>query len=300
MPEKTIPVRGQKSTNVRLSIRAGFRLLSWVAPRRAETLALDLFSRPSRLSPAPIPEAGIAGHRFTIESAGQRLAAWDWGRAGPTVILTHGWSGHAGQMAAFVAPLVRAGYYVVAFDHPAHGQSEGTRATYLDVAAALTAVARRVAPIHAVIGHSFGCTATILALSRGLPIERAVLVAPPADSPTYARAFGRAIGLTDARVEGIVERIRQRVGGDLSALDARHLVKGLATRALVIHDRGDKEVPFAHGAAIAAAWPGAQLEVTEGLGHKRLLRAPYVVAKAVDFIQGRMDIVERPALSLVR
>jgi len=298
--EKTVRVQRNNRTNVRFTIRAGMRVLSWLAPQKAETLALDLFATPRRPALSADPEAGIAGHRFTIEAGGKRLAAWDWGR-GPTVILTHGWSGHSGQMAAFVGPLVRAGYYVVAFDHPAHGQSEGTRATYLDVAAALTAVARRVGPVHAVIGHSFGCTATILSLSRGLPVERAVLVAPPAESPTYARGFGRALGLTDARIEGMVERIRRAVGGDLSALDARHLVAGLSTRALVIHDEGDREVPFANGQAIAAAWPGAQLEAVKGLGHNRLLRDPAVVARAVEFVRGHADLADAPpAISLVR
>jgi pimeloyl-ACP methyl ester carboxylesterase len=305
VPEKTFRPRANKSTNVRLPVRVGFRLLSWAAPRKAETLALDLFATPRRPAASSDPQAEIVGierHRFSIESGGKRLAAWDWGR-GPTVILTHGWSGHSGQMAAFVGPLVRAGYYVVAFDHPAHGQSEGNRATYLEAAAALTAVARRVGPVHAVIGHSFGCTATMLALSRGLPIERAVLVAPPAESLVWARGFGRAIGLTQPRIDGMVDRIRQAVGGDLTALDAARLATSLRARALVVHDEGDREVPFAHGQAIAVAWPGARLEAVRGLGHNRLLRDPHVVQTAVEFVRGRADVArteELPALSLVR
>jgi len=282
------------------------RLFSWLAPQRAEALALQLFATPRRPIRSGEPEAGITGHRFTIESGGRRLAAWDWGR-GPTVILTHGWSGHSGQMASFVGPLVKAGYYVVAFDHPAHGQSEGKQANYLQVAAALTAVARRVGPVHAVIGHSFGCTATILALSRGLPVDRVVLVAPPAESPMFARTFGRAIGLPQARIDGMVERIRIAVGGDLGALDARRLAAQLRTPALLVHDRADRDVPFAHAQEIAAAWPGAHLHEVTGLGHHRLLRDPAVVQLAVDFVRGRSpeparadDGPDRPALSLVR
>jgi pimeloyl-ACP methyl ester carboxylesterase len=274
------------------------RLLSWMAPQRAEALALRLFATPRRPIRTGDPETTLPGHRFTIEGGGHRLAAWDWGR-GPTVILTHGWSGHAGQMAGFVAPLVQAGYYVVAFDHPAHGQSEGKQANYLTVAAALTAVARRVGPVHAVIGHSFGCTATVLALARGLPVERVVLVAPPAESPLFARAFGRAIGLPAARVEGMVERIRVAVGGDLAALDARQLARRLTTPALIVHDPADREVPFAHAEAIAAAWPGARLHPVSGLGHYRLLRDPAVIERAVEFVQQDEDDL-RPALSLVR
>jgi pimeloyl-ACP methyl ester carboxylesterase len=274
------------------------RLFSWLAPQRAEALALRLFATPRRPLRTGDPETTLPGHRFTIEAGGHRLAAWDWGH-GPTVILTHGWSGHAGQMAGFVAPLVQAGYYVVAFDHPAHGQSEGKQANYLTVAAALTAVARRVGPVHAVIGHSFGCTATVLALARGLPVERVVLVAPPAESPLFARAFGRAIGLPAPRVEGMVDRIRVAVGGDLAALDARHLARRLTTPALIVHDPADREVPFAHAEAIAAAWPGARLFPVSGLGHYRLLRDPAVIERAVDFVQHDEDDL-RPALLLVR
>jgi pimeloyl-ACP methyl ester carboxylesterase len=261
------------------------RVLSWIAPRRAEELALDLFSTPRRPGVLAEPDAGLPAHRFTLPVGGHQVVAWDWGR-GPTVILTHGWSGHAGQMAAFVQPLVRAGYHVVAFDHPAHGQSGGKRATYLSLTEALTAIAKRVEPVHAIIAHSLGSTATILAVSRGLSVERVVLVAPPAESPMYARAFGRAIGLPPERIEGMIDRIRVMVGGNLDDLDARRLAARLRAPALIIHDPEDREVPIAHGEAIAAAWPGARLARVSGLGHHRLLRDPAVIETAVAFVRG--------------
>jgi pimeloyl-ACP methyl ester carboxylesterase len=62
-------------------------------------------------------------------------------------------------------------------------------------------------------------------------------------------------------------------------------VAPLRARALVIHDRGDRDVPFAQGAAIAAAWPGARLHAVEGLGHYRVLRDPAVIEAAVAFLR---------------
>jgi hypothetical protein len=53
---------------------------------------------------------------------------------------------------------------------------------------------------------------------------------------------------------------------------------------LVIHDRGDREVPLDDAIRIVAAWPGAQLLETTGLGHHRLLRDARVVGRAVDFL----------------
>jgi pimeloyl-ACP methyl ester carboxylesterase len=66
---------------------------------------------------------------------------------------------------------------------------------------------------------------------------------------------------------------------------------------LVIHDRADREVPFVHGERLAALWPEAELHAPTGLGHRRILRDPAVIADAVRFIQ---DGVRPPASELVR
>jgi len=55
---------------------------------------------------------------------------------------------------------------------------------------------------------------------------------------------------------------------------------------LVIHDREDREVPFSEGRRHVLNWPGARLQATRGLGHRRLLEDPAVIEAAVDFISG--------------
>jgi hypothetical protein len=56
--------------------------------------------------------------------------------------------------------------------------------------------------------------------------------------------------------------------------------------ALILHDRDDASTSVTDGAAIAAAWPSAQLRVTSGLGHRRILRDPGVVTEVIDFVTG--------------
>lgn len=56
--------------------------------------------------------------------------------------------------------------------------------------------------------------------------------------------------------------------------------------ALVIHDRDDREVPFADGEAVAHAWPNVTLHQVTGLGHRRLLKDPDVIARTAAFLQG--------------
>jgi len=71
----------------------------------------------------------------------------------------------------------------------------------------------------------------------------------------------------------------------MNHFDVPELARAVALPpALVIHDRTDRSVSVTDGAAVAAAWPGARLIVTTGLGHNRILRSPEVIAEAVDFI----------------
>src|SRR5438552_15430011 len=82
-------------------------------------------------------------------------------------------------------------------------------------------------------------------------------------------------------------RLEERMGRSWSAFDAIELAPALTAPVLVIHDRGDAEVPWQHGAAIARVWRGSEMLMTEGLGHERILRDPDVVAAALAFVVAR-------------
>ncbi len=267
------------STNVR---NFAFRAWAALSPARAEAKAADLFARPVRLRG---PRTAPPGHPFRVDAGRERLAAWDAGE-GRTVLLVHGWNGHAGQMRSFVAPLVAAGFHVVSFDHPGHGESTGDRATLPDLADAVRAVAWRVRPVYGVIAHSLGASATALALARDLHAERAVLIAPPLEVPYFVRQFSASLGLPERLVPGVIARVRDEVG-DLDAMDGRRLAPMLQASLLVVHDPDDREVPFAHGQALAAAAPDARLLAVPGLGHRSLLRDLTVIDAAVSFLAAR-------------
>jgi pimeloyl-ACP methyl ester carboxylesterase len=270
-------VRIEKSTTGRL-LSSGVRVLEAVAPAAAQRLGFDLFFTPRRRRDKPL----IPGHRFAVAGDGPELAVWDWGD-GRTVLLVHGWNGNGAQLSGFVPPLLRAGYYVAAPDLPAHGDSAGRRTNVLEMADALLRLGRRVGPVHAVIAHSLGAAATLVALAEGLGAERAVLIAAPADLPRYAREFARAIGLSPASTT----RLESRVGGMLAerrALDLLGLARSQSAPTLMVHDPGDREVPFADARALVAAWPGASLLPVSGAGHTRALRHPEVIQRVVEFV----------------
>lgn len=291
----------QKSTNVRstpwqlLPIRAAFRLLCPTFPGLAARWAVHLF-RTVRPFPRPSREEGWLAtarpFRLQTDSAGaggRPLAAWSWGEeASPTVLLVHGWEGRGSQMGAFAAPLVERGLRVVTYDAPGHGDSGGRLSSLPEAAAAVSAAARELGPLAGVVAHSFGVAATCHGLMTGsLPahlVERLVFVAPPGDLHHYVRHTSELLGLTPEVEEGFVSYLEERFGVDWAR--SRHCTTRAAREIplMVVADRDDDETPLAEARRVAAAWPGSRLTATAGLGHRRILRAPAVVAEAADFL----------------
>jgi pimeloyl-ACP methyl ester carboxylesterase len=273
----------QKSTIVRT-----FSLLERVAPRVGARWAERLwFSVPRPRGRRDEP--ATPGRPFQVRVDGRSVVGEVWGE-GPVVYLMHGWGGWRGQLGGLVDPLVESGHRVVAFDAPSHGDSDPGpagpgRSTILEFADTLAAVVAAHGPAHAVVAHSLGATAAAFALRDGLPLERMVFVAPMADPLPYTRVFAGRLGFGERVRTRLVGRVERRIGMSMSAFDVPAMARALTTPPLLlVHDRRDAETSWSDSAAIAHAWPGARLVTTSGLGHRRILQAPAVVAEVAAFV----------------
>lgn len=294
--------------------RVGLGLASRIAPGIARRWVTHLFCTPPRHPHPPLEKEWIARSRsLTVDGPNGRIAAWRWapdatvaaeavaaeavaaGTVAPRrVLLMHGWGGRGTQLHAFIQPLLDAGYEVVALDGPAHGFSDSRYASMLHFARAIRAVVDHVGGVHGVIAHSLGGAATSLALAQGwVRAERVVTIAAPVDFDGYSRYFARQFNVSDAVRDAMQKHLERRLGFAWAELEGGRLAAQNATPALVVHDRGDKEVPFAAGERIAACWPGALLLPTERLGHRRILRDPAVVARAVEFMNAHRRALDR-------
>lgn len=285
----------KKSTVVRKFLESSYvtvlgRALGAIArldPSAASRLAQKVYSTPPRL-PTPDRELDVlaSAHKFRFRSGKHELVAWSWGD-GPTVFCLHGWGGRASQFHAFVEPLVAAGFSVVAVDAPAHGASPGKRASLADFANALEALVRWTGPAHAVIAHSMGAAAAVVALEKGVKIGRVVLIAPPADATRYLDAFAERLELSATVKHDLESRLARPLGvgwDELSLVDA---AARMSVPGLIALDRQDAQVPFEQVKEIAQRWPGGETVVTEGLGHFRILRAAAVLEAVVEFVRRR-------------
>jgi len=184
-----------------------------------------------------------------------------------------------------VDPLTRAGFRVVAFDAPGHGESSGGRVSLPDFTIALVRIAEQVGPLYGVVAHCLGATATAIALREGLPLNRAVFLSPAADPERLSARFARMLRLSEAECELMKGRYLRRYGLRWSELKIVDWVRSFSTSLLVFHDRRDFKVPLAEGQAIVSAWPQGELVMTRGLGHHKILRDAVVIARAVEFLE---------------
>lgn len=265
-------------------LRTAFRTVGAVAPGVAGRWAESIFCRPPRNEPRPLEEAFLAtGTRHTVQSEKQDIAVWVWSD-GPVVVLAHGWGSRAGRFSTLAQALVASGFRVVLFDAPAHGASMGRLASLPQFSLALRVVGDAMGPVHGLVGHSLGGAAVSLAMRNGLQARRAVLLSPPADVVLFSRAFAKHLRIPPRAHNAMRQNLESRLQFRWEELHVPTLVRRMTAPALIIHDRNDPDVPYSHGEEIAAAWPGAELLSTSGLGHRAVLRDPEVIQRTVAFL----------------
>jgi len=247
------------------------------------------FFSPSRYEVKPTDREIIEwGNNYRIPFDGGELAVTTWGSSGPAVLLMHGWGGARAQMTGFVDPLLFAGYRVVAYDQPAHGESGGKMTNLLEIAPTMDLIAKQEGSFHAIIAHSFGTLITSYALvNRNFPPPVRLL---------YFGSFNRLMDslprfqvlaqLPDEIIEGLRAMIYENFGQDLlDSITNEILTPQINIPALMFHDTADNVTPVEDSRAIARTWKNAQLIETEGLGHRSALQSKSIQEQVVRFLK---------------
>jgi pimeloyl-ACP methyl ester carboxylesterase len=279
------------STRLRLgALRAGFVLGGRLAPRHTADRAARLFATPfasSRKRALATPE-DAAMQRGELRLGGEAIATYVWGDPAtqPYALLAHGWSSFGLRFLPWVAGLRALGYAVVTFDQPGHGRSSGRLCTLPEFAATIRAVGRRYGEAALAVGHSLGGAALVLAQDEDWHAQRLVLVAPAADMADAASRYFRLVRLGEHLRQAFYDWLLRRTGISVEQLEVHRRLPALGQPALIVHDLDDADVPWGEGERYARYWPGARLLSTEGLGHRRVLDAPAVIAAALAFVRG--------------
>lgn len=274
-----------------LFMRQSFSLLDRIAPGLGATWAERIwFTRPELPAAVLRARPGLPqGTSFEVPFHQGVLRGLSWGD-GPNIYLVHGWGGWSLQLSAHVQPLLDQGFRVISFDMPSHGVSDsgvmGARASSLpEFVEALQAVVNAQGPACAFVAHSMGATATATVMRDGAQACAAVFLAPMADPVNYTRGFARLLGFGERTRRRLQQRIERKLGLPMPYFNVPRMARDrMLPPLLVIHDREDREVPWADGHAIAEAWPATHLMSTSGLGHRRIVGDTTVIKAVGQFL----------------
>ena len=266
-----------------------FPKLEKYAPFLAERFFRLVFYVPTTYKvPEKEKEAEKLAKKFKIQVLGKRLQGYEWGdESKPYILFIHGWAGRATQFRKFIQPLNAAGFRMVGFDGPAHGQSEGTKTTILQFEAMLQTIFRELGEPKAMITHSFGGAAALYAAMNGLPVKKLINIASPSIADEILKTYLRAINGSWPSALKFKEFVLKSTGKSFEEFTSLYAVRHLPQPVdlLMVQDEEDPDVYMIHAEALQKAYPQAILYRTKGLGHTRILRDEKVIERCLEFIR---------------
>ncbi|MBV5259417.1 alpha/beta hydrolase [Synechococcus moorigangaii CMS01] len=260
-------------------------LMAAIAPARFRAIAAKRFVRPR------VRQQTDTGRDFLatldagwIEGPLGRQRIYSGGQ-GPAIFFLHGWEADAADLSSHAQHLMENGYRVVLIDGPAHGASDGHKATLPLFAEGLGAAAATFGQPFAIVAHSMGAASSVVAMSEGLvkPAAFVALASPCSLAGNIAFQAG-AMGLSKraiALMQGGVEHVLKT---PIARFDIAQDAPSMTAKALFIYGDNDTIVPVSAGESAAKDWPGARLVIKPGLGHRGVLRDPGVLAEVADFL----------------
>ena len=288
-------VAAQKKSNAAFFSSSGIaalrrfnQVLCRIAPGAAAVFARRLIGTPPRHAPRKWEVELIdSAARSTVIVGRRTIPVAAWGQ-GPTVLLVHSWGGRGTQMGRFVEPLVAAGYRVVSFDLPAHGGAGVGETDMVECAAAVAAVVEAQHAsgheLSAVIAHSFGVMTTLLASREyGFAIPKLVSIGAFESCRWFVDAAQTHLQLSDDVAARLRDNFEVRHGYRITwdKLSVVEMLRFSRARALVIHDRFDREIPYEHSYSLRRLGERVDHFPTVGLGHRRILGDAAVIACSV-------------------
>jgi pimeloyl-ACP methyl ester carboxylesterase len=276
------------SPRLQRRLKHSFAITQRVSPRLAGRLALELFLTPPKrkIDAVDVPTLGLA-KRSMVPVNGGNVATYEWGDAGPAVLLLHGWGSHAARFGSFVEPLLGAGFRVLAADAPGHGESSGRQSDLPQFRDALKVLLQERGPVHGIVAHSLGAGATILLLADWQPrdLRSLVMFGVPRDIDYVMESFAAVIGLDVQSMHALRTSFERRFRMHPNDFSAPRLAPKIPIPALVVHDQDDEIAPFEHGEELLRALPRAELHRTTGLGHSGALRDAATISRVVEFLR---------------
>jgi len=243
-------------------------------PQKTKSLIKRLFFKPARRLVTKQEQQWIdRSSNFQIQVHGKTIQCWQWGQ-GPKILAVHGWNGMGVNLYPFFTPLLQNGYSVVAFDAPAHGNSEGEQTNYFEFTDTVRAMVKSIGKnsLAGIVAHSLGGAAVINCLSKENMHTKTALIAPALKLKELLFNTFKENGIPQRLYKSIIAEIEEEYGYNLTQDNPYTLLEHLDSEVMIAHDQGDRMVPFKDANNIANQHSNISLHATKGLGHKHIIK----------------------------
>ncbi|MGC5360874.1 alpha/beta hydrolase [Streptomyces sp. DT24] len=270
--------------------------VSLVSPWLAGEAAYRVFRLPLRRARPGDGERALLerAHTARVRIDGETAVTYRWGSGERPVLLAHGWQSRGTCFEHFVPGLLEAGYSPVAYDAPAHGDATGATTTVLAFRDVIRHLADEYGDFEAVVGHSVGVMASVLALRCGVRARRFVAISQVGEFSHLFDGFCGQLALRRRVREELRGRMEQRLFPQERDIWRRFSTtyepERITAPILVFHDERDRVAGVGQARRMAEVFGGqARLVITEGLGHRRILSDPTVVEGTLKFVAAAQE-----------
>jgi pimeloyl-ACP methyl ester carboxylesterase len=263
------------------------KILEMTSPRLAAKFAMKLFTGPVRFKlPKREEEMDQKSRQEEINVPGldKKISIYHYGESDRKVLLVHGWSGRGTQLHSIADKLLKNGYSTISFDAPGHGKSPGKNSDMTEFIACILEIEKRFGPFEHAVGHSLGAMSVLNAIKRGLKVNKAVIIGSGDVIKDIMDDFTAKLGMNIATGKLMIRMFEKKFDETINTYSAYIAAKEVANPVLVIHDENDADVPVSAAHHIAEQLANAEVMITQGLGHRKILGDSKVIKKIIQFL----------------
>lgn len=259
-------------------------------PTINQFLLRSLLMKPRMQSPKTMPTIFQQANEENFNFQGRRIKTYYWKNTGPIVFLVHGWAGDPSQFTALIERLLSQGYSIFTYDQIAHGHSQGKQANIVLFTLLLQQLIPHVleyGKIHAIMAHSLAGAAALNLVDQMAHINHLILFSPLTFVENSLRNSTSQLGIHRDLMTSLIRNIERQHQTELKFFDPSKQNKKPSTNVHLLHCKNDRLVPITDTEKYKSTRSNffKNLEFTEQLGHRRILKDPTVISTVLTWLQ---------------
>ena len=224
--------------------------------------------------------------KIRAESTSKEIMLYRIPNDGHKILFVHGWNGRSSQFYRIIELLSDNGYDITAVDLPGHGRSTRSITNLPEITDLVSEITKSRGPYHGIICHSFGGVAALNAVRLGATFQKLVLISPGVyEIKPMFKTFVGLFGLDEEYyADRFFDLAESLYGASPGEFGLDRFSNQIETETLIVHCVDDKEAKKEIAVTLHSDMKNSVLHLTEGLGHRRILRDEKVAELVMNFL----------------